>query len=60
MSGGSAAARLMENALNPLAHGGDGLDAAVALATRVPCWEVDLTDLPSAAAALRRLLRKDG
>lgn len=35
-----AAARLYSNALNPLAHPGSGLDVAVDIATRVPCFEL--------------------
>jgi len=35
-----AAARLYSNALNPLAHPGSGLDIAVDIATRVPCFEL--------------------
>jgi hypothetical protein len=52
----SAVAHLIENALNPLAHGGDGLDAAVRLARAVPCWELDSTDLRAAGEVVARLL----
>jgi hypothetical protein len=55
-----AAARLYANSLNQLAHRGDGLDAAVRIATGVACFELVTTpDLAAAsnllAAALQRL-----
>lgn len=56
VSAGSAAAMLMANALNPLAHEGDGLEAAVRLAVSVPAFEIDITDLTRAAALVRDLL----
>jgi len=39
MTAASAVARLMAHALNPLAHPGYGLDAAVALSHAAPCFE---------------------
>jgi hypothetical protein len=51
----SAAARLFANALNPLAHANDGLDAAVAIAEAVPCYELDTSSLPQACAGLEEL-----
>ena len=36
----TAAARLYSNALNPLAHPGSGLDIAVEIAAKIPCWEL--------------------
>ena len=56
ITAGSAAAMLMANALNPLAHEGDGLEAAVRLAGAAPAYEVDIADLDRAAASIRDLL----
>lgn len=53
---GSAVARLMANALNPLAHDGDGLDAAVALGQAVPAFELDVSDTRAASAAVKAIL----
>lgn len=55
LSAASSVARLMENALNPLAHLGDGLDAATTLARAVPCREVDGTDLDAASRVVGSL-----
>lgn len=55
ISGASAAARLMANALNPLAHPGDGLDAAVTLGQAVPCYELDILDLAGAGREIEGL-----
>jgi hypothetical protein len=52
MSAAQGAARLMAHALNPLAHPVGGLDAAVALARSVPCYELDIHDLPGAVDAV--------
>ena len=57
LSPGSAAARLMANALNPLAHPGDGLDAAVGLSQRVDCFEIDILDLVTASGLIEASLR---
>ena len=43
----AAAARLYSNALNPLAHPGSGLDAAVAIAANVLCYELISSRLPA-------------
>ena len=51
----SAAARLMANALNPLAHPGDGLDVAVMLSQAVPCFELDIHDLAKAGREIEEL-----
>ena len=45
----SAATCLMAHLLNGLAHDNCGLDAAIALSRAVPCFELDLRDLASAA-----------
>jgi len=55
ISGASAAARLMANALNPLAHPGDGLDAAVTLGQAVPCFELDIQGLARAGREIEGL-----
>ena len=55
ISAASAAARLMSNALNPLAHPGDGLDVAVMLSQAVPCFELDILDLSRAGREIERL-----
>jgi hypothetical protein len=56
----SAAARLFANALNQLAHANDGLDAAVAIAEAVPCFELDTSSLPQACAGLEQLAQAAG
>lgn len=43
----AAAARLYSNALNPLAHPGSGLDAAIAIAGMIPCYELVSSNLPA-------------
>lgn len=52
MTTASTTARLMAHALNPMAHPACGLDAAVTLARSVPCFELDIHDLPEAADAV--------
>jgi hypothetical protein len=42
---GEAAARLYANALNPLAHSGDGLDAAIEIVSRTDCFELLYSNL---------------
>jgi hypothetical protein len=54
-----AAARLMSNALNPLAHNGDGLDAAVAISQTVPCFELESSNLQRAQTAIEAILQRD-
>ena len=51
-----AAARLMENALNPLAHPASGLDAAIALARALPCYLLEMSELKVACDAVGSLL----
>ena len=53
----SAAARLFANSLNPLAHAGDGLDAAVSIAQAIPCFELDTSSLTQACVGLEQLAR---
>ncbi len=54
----TAAAHLMSNALNPLAHAGAGLDAAIALAGAVPGFELDSTDLRAACREVKAILEQ--
>ncbi|HEY7318593.1 MAG TPA: hypothetical protein VIE89_13535 [Candidatus Binatia bacterium] len=42
---GEAAARLFTNALNPLAHAGEGLDGAIEIASRTRCFEMSSANL---------------
>lgn len=51
-----SAARLYANSLNPLAHGGDGLDAMAALAPRVRSFVLRGGDLPATCALLAQAL----
>lgn len=51
-----AAARLYASALNALAHPGDGLDGAVAIARRVPAFELVTADLARACALVGTVL----
>jgi hypothetical protein len=44
------AARLYANTLNPLAHPGDGIDAAIRVATARPCFELVTSDLGATCA----------
>jgi hypothetical protein len=56
LSPAEAATRLYVNTLNALAHPGDGLDAALAITTRVPCYELDSSSLTGMGAILDTLL----
>ena len=51
-----AAARLFTHALNPLAHAAEGLDGAIALATRCACFALHTADLPATCALMVRTL----
>jgi len=51
----SATASLMAHLLNGLAHQHCGLDAAIALSRAVPCFELDVTDLPAAVREIAAL-----
>jgi hypothetical protein len=50
ISKAEAGVRLFANALNPLAHPGDGLDGAIAIATRSACFALDTVALPETCA----------
>jgi hypothetical protein len=56
VSAGEAAVRLFANALNPLAHHGEGLDAAIHIAQQVPCFELHVADLTKTSAVIRKAL----
>ena len=51
---------MMANTLNSLAHANVGFDAAVALSQAVPCFELDVGDLPAATTAIKDVLRGKG
>ena len=53
----TAAARLYSNALNPLAHPGSGLDAAVAIAAGIPCYELVSSTLPATCEMVLEIMR---
>ena len=61
ISKAEAGVRLFANALNPLAHPGDGLDGAIGIATKSACFELVTADLPATCAlvtdALQTLFR---
>jgi hypothetical protein len=58
MTTASASAHLLSVALNALAHRDRGADAAVAVACRVPAFQLDIGDLPAAVEALRGMLAR--
>lgn len=53
-----ATARLYANALNPLAHAGDGLDAAIRIATASLCIEFITADLGASCTLLTAALER--
>lgn len=54
LSKAEAAARLYTHALNPLAHANLGLDVAVSIVERVPCFHLALGRLPATCTLIRR------
>lgn len=58
LSAASASARVLSCTLNALAHPHAGLDAAVAIASGVPAFELDAGDLRAAAEVLGAMLRR--
>jgi hypothetical protein len=52
----TAVAQILERALNPGAHSGNGLDAAVEIATRIRCHELVTAALPETCAIVRDAL----
>jgi hypothetical protein len=58
LSSAEGGIRLYANALNPLAHSGAGLDAAIEIAEKIMCFELLLSDLPMACKIVKRTLEK--
>jgi hypothetical protein len=58
VSAAEAAATLLANALNPLAHRGDGLDPAVAVARSTPCFSLALGDVDATCHLLKRTIER--
>jgi hypothetical protein len=58
LSKAEAAARLFANALNPLAHVGDGLDGAIKIAATVACVKLFSADLMATCALIRATLKR--
>lgn len=58
LSTGEAAARFYANALNPLAHAGEGLDGAIRLATRLRCFELTTAELGPTCALLATTIER--
>ena len=56
LSTACAAAHLLSCTLNALAHHEQGADAALAISRRAPGFELETSDLPAAAKALRAML----
>jgi hypothetical protein len=53
MAKADAVVRLFTNALNPLAHTGDGLDAAIKIVSRVRCFELLSSQLPETCELIK-------
>jgi hypothetical protein len=53
-----AAARLVANALNSLAHTGEGLDGALKIAAGSVCFKLFTADLPSTCSLVKSTLRQ--
>ena len=53
MAKGEAAARLFTNALNPLAHCGDGLDGAIEIVSKTHCFELLSSNLKSTCELIK-------
>jgi hypothetical protein len=58
LSSSEAAARLYANALNPLAHAGDGLDAAIRIATESRSFELTTAELAQTCALVSATLEQ--
>jgi hypothetical protein len=58
LTAGEATARLYENALNPLAHTGDGLDGAIRIASHASCYALITADLTATCALLAGTLER--
>jgi len=58
ISSAEGGARLLANALNPLAHYEAGLDGAIRIATKSACFELFISDLPSTCALVKTTLER--
>lgn len=58
MRGAESAVRLYPNALNPLAHSNDGMDAVARIATSVPVSRIACADLGETCEAIRSAARE--
>jgi hypothetical protein len=58
LSKAEATARLFANALNPLAHAGDGLDGAIDVCTRVASVKLFSADLAATCALVKTTLKR--
>lgn len=58
LSAGEAAARFYANALNSLAHAGEGLDGAIRLATKSRCFELITAELVPTCALLMATMER--
>ncbi len=58
LTAGEATARLYENALNPLAHSGDGLDGAIRIASQARCYALTTADLTATCSLLAETLER--
>jgi hypothetical protein len=56
LTAAEGAARLYANTLNSLAHGGDGLDGAIRVASARPCFRLVSAELPPTCALVTRAL----
>jgi hypothetical protein len=56
LSAAATCAHVMSCALNALAHRGEGVDAALAIARQVPAYTLDVGDLPAAVKAVTSIL----
>jgi hypothetical protein len=52
-----SAARLFANVLNALAHKGEGLDAAIKITKRTPCFKLTIGDLSATCASIKKTLQ---
>lgn len=59
ITSGAAAAHVVANALNALAHPEAGLDVAAVLSQAAPCFQLDNTSLTGACEAVRTILQAD-
>jgi hypothetical protein len=58
VSKAKAAARLYANALNALAHEGEGLDGAIAIARKTHCFELTIGDISATCALIKKTVQR--